>query len=71
MPDMFNLTQEMNEYFHSLPQNVQSNIIHSGAKINSLADLKQVVKEFGVTDAQKEWCGFLAQRKLYKEIPLK
>ncbi|MCI6244967.1 MAG: hypothetical protein MR619_03635 [Eubacterium sp.] len=54
MPDMFNLTQEMNEYFHSLPQNIRSNIIQSGAKINSLADLKQVVKEFGVTDAQKE-----------------
>lgn len=52
MPDIFNLTNEMNDYFHSLPQNVQSTIIHSGAKINSLADLKQVVKEFGVSDAE-------------------
>lgn len=46
MPDLFNLTPEMNAYFNSLPKNAQETIIHSGAKINSLADLKQIAKEF-------------------------
>ena len=45
MPDLFNLTPEMNNYFNTLPKGVQENIYQSGAKINSLADLKQVVKE--------------------------
>lgn len=45
MPDLFNLTPEMNSYFDSLPKGMQENVIQSGAKINSLADLKQVVKE--------------------------
>lgn len=46
MPDLFNLTPEMNSYFNSLPENLKSTIIMSGAKINSLEDLKQVAKEF-------------------------
>lgn len=46
MPDLFNLTPEMNSYFNSLPENMKSTIIMSGAKINSLEDLKQVAKEF-------------------------
>lgn len=46
MPDLFNLTPEMNSYFNSLPKNLQETIIQSGAKINSLTDLKQVAKEF-------------------------
>lgn len=46
MPDLFNLTPEMNSYFNSLPENLKSTIIMSGAKINSLEDLKQVVKGF-------------------------
>ena len=45
MPDLFNLTPEMNDYFNALPKGMQENVIQSGAKINSLADLKQVVKE--------------------------
>lgn len=45
MPDLFNLTPQMNSYFNSLPKAVQENIIQSGSKINSLVDLKQVVKE--------------------------
>lgn len=45
MPDLFNLTNDMNEYLHSLPQNVQDEIIKGGAKINSLQDLKQVAEE--------------------------
>lgn len=48
MPDLFNLTPEMNDYFNSLPKNVQETILQSGAKINSLTDLKEVVK--GLTD---------------------
>ena len=48
MPDLFNLTPEMNDYFNSLPKNVQETILQSGAKINSLTDLKEVVK--GLTE---------------------
>ena len=36
MPDMFNLTPQMQEYFNSLPEMIQESIIQSGAKINSL-----------------------------------
>ncbi len=46
MPDLFNLTAEMNAYFNSLSKNMQETIIQSGAKINSLNDLKEVVKGF-------------------------
>ena len=48
MPDLFNLTPEMNDYFNSLPKNIQETILQSGAKINSLTDLKEVVK--GLTE---------------------
>lgn len=44
MPDMFNLSEEMNTYFNTLPQAVKENIIYSGAKINSLEDLKAVAQ---------------------------
>ena len=50
MPDLFNLTPEMNNFFNALPKSTQENVIQSGAKINSLADLKQVVKELSGTD---------------------
>lgn len=46
MPDLFNMTKEMNAYFHSLPKSVQSSLVYSGAKANSLADLKQLVNNF-------------------------
>lgn len=46
MPDMFNLTPQMQEYFNSLPQSVKESIIQSGAKINSLEDLKAVAKGY-------------------------
>lgn len=52
MPDLFNLTPEMNSYFDSLPENLKSTIIMSGAKINSLDDLKQVAKEFSQNEQQ-------------------
>lgn len=41
---MFNLTPQMQEYFNSLPEMVQESIIQSGAKINSLEDLKAVAE---------------------------
>lgn len=44
MPDMFNLTPQMQEYFNSLPKMMQESIIQSGAKINSLDDLKAIVQ---------------------------
>ncbi|MCH5320690.1 MAG: hypothetical protein J1E36_02935 [Eubacterium sp.] len=44
MPDLFNLTPQMQEYFDSLPEIVQESIIQSGAKINSLDDLKAIAK---------------------------
>lgn len=52
MPDMFNLTPQMQEYFDSLPKMVQESIIQSGAKINSLEDLKAVAN--GVTKYEEE-----------------
>lgn len=53
MPDLFNLTPEMNSYFNSLPKNLQETIIQSGAKINSLTDLKQVAKEFSGNEVSR------------------
>ncbi len=46
MPDLFNQSPEMNEYFNKLPKSLQVTILQSGAKINSLADLQAVAKEF-------------------------
>ena len=45
MPDLFHLTPEMNQYFNALPESVKENIIQSGAKINSLEDLKAVAAQ--------------------------
>lgn len=44
MPDMFNLTQQMEEYYNSLPESIKASIVESGAKINSLDDLKAVAE---------------------------
>lgn len=55
MPDLFNLTDDMNSYFNTLPKSLQVTIMQSGAKINSLADLKAVAKEFsGRENTEKE-----------------
>ena len=51
MPDMFNLTPQMQDYFNSLPKMMQETIIQSGAKINSLDDLKAIVE--GVTENEQ------------------
>ena len=42
MPDIFNLTPEMETYFFTLPVYVQENIKQSNQKINSLEDLRAV-----------------------------
>lgn len=47
MPDMFNLTPQMQEYFNLLPEMIQEAIIQSGAKINSLEDLKAIAEGAG------------------------
>lgn len=44
MPDMFNMTPQMKEYFNSLPEMIQETIIQSGAKVNSLEDLKAIAE---------------------------
>lgn len=54
MPDLFNLTPEMNSFFNSLPKVTQENVIQSGAKINSLTVLKQVVKELSGNEISTE-----------------
>lgn len=46
MPDLFNLTPQMKKYLNTLPENMQEAIMRSGAKINSLDDLRAVAKEF-------------------------
>ena len=45
MPDLFHLTPEMNLFCSALPESVTENIIQSGAKINSLEDLKAVATQ--------------------------
>lgn len=45
MPDLFNMSSEMNSYFNTLPDAVKENIIMSGAKINSMQDLKAIAEE--------------------------
>ena len=45
MPDLFNFTPEMSRYFSTLPKDIQEAIMHEGAKINSLEDLKAAAKE--------------------------
>lgn len=55
MPDLFNLSDDMQQYFDSLPKNIQQTIIMSGAKMNSLQDMKTVVKSFSQrTDNEEE-----------------
>lgn len=46
MPDLFNFSEEMQEYFDSLPAILQESIAQSGAKINSVEDMKQLEKNF-------------------------
>lgn len=43
MPNTFDLTDEMQNYFNSLPKNIQQELVLSDASINSLVDMKAVV----------------------------
>ena len=45
MPDLFNFTPEMSRFFDRLPEHIQEALMHGGAKINSLDDLKAATKE--------------------------
>lgn len=40
MPDLFNFSDEMQQYFNTLPSLVQESIRESDVKVNSVADLK-------------------------------
>lgn len=54
MPDLFNFSPEMKNYFVALPVKTREAIMRSGAKINSLEDLRAAAKEWGSNeDARK------------------
>lgn len=40
MPDMFNFSPDMQEYFNSLPMFVQETLKQNNIKVNSLEDLR-------------------------------
>lgn len=44
MPDIFNFSNNMEDYFNSLSESIKEAIIQSGAKINTLEDLRAVAE---------------------------
>ena len=49
----FDMTDEMKNYFNSLPMNIQQELTQSGISVTSLKELEQVVGQFsGDTDEQ-------------------
>lgn len=49
----FDMTDEMKNYFNSLPMNIQQELTQSGISVTSLKELKQVIKQFsGEEDEQ-------------------
>ena len=42
MPDMFNFSPDMQQYFNSLPIFVQETLKQNNVKVNSLEDLKEL-----------------------------
>lgn len=50
---MFNMTPQMQDYFNALPEIMQESIIQSGAKINSLDDLKAIAEGTIKNDREK------------------
>lgn len=51
----FNMTNEMKNYFDSLPMNIKQELTHSGFSATSLKDLKEIVShmtEVGDYDGQ-------------------
>ncbi len=53
MPDMFNFTDEMNNYFNSMPKSIQESIMQSGAKVNSVADMQAIVQQIQAKSDEK------------------
>ncbi|MCI6354767.1 hypothetical protein [Eubacterium coprostanoligenes] len=41
----FNMTNEMKNYFDSLPMNIKQELTHSGFSATSLKDLKDIVSQ--------------------------
>lgn len=41
----FNMTNEMKNYFDSLPMNIKQELTHSGFSVTSLQDLKDIVAQ--------------------------
>lgn len=41
----FNMTNEMKNYFNSLPMNIKQELEHSGFSATSLQDLKDIVSQ--------------------------
>ena len=49
----FDMTDEMKNYFNSLPMNIRQELTQSGISVTSLKELEQVVGQFsGDTDEQ-------------------
>lgn len=44
MPDMFNFSDEMTNYFNTLPKVVQETIMQSGVQISNVADMQALVQ---------------------------
>ena len=44
MPDMFNFSDEMKNYFNTLPQAVQEAMMQSGVQISNVADMQALVQ---------------------------
>lgn len=50
----FNMTNEMKEYFDSLPMNIRQELVESGAKITSLDALRKAAENMtGDTDEKQ------------------
>ena len=44
MPDMFNFSDEMKNYFNTLPKAVQEAMMQSGVQISNVADMQALVQ---------------------------
>lgn len=44
MPDLFNFSDEMKNYFNTLPKSVQETMMQSGVQLGSVADMQALVQ---------------------------
>lgn len=44
MPDLFNFSDEMKNYFNTLPKSVQETMMQSGVQLSNVADMQALVK---------------------------